>query len=49
MTLLIVVIAFALGVAVGGLLVARNTHRLVARMPGPERVAFARKVNARIR
>lgn len=49
MLVVVAVLAFALGVTVGGLLAVRNTHRIVARLPGPERVAFARKVNALIR
>lgn len=46
MIVIVAVITFLAGTAVGGLLVARNTHRLLARLPGPERVAFARKVNS---
>lgn len=49
MLVVVAVLAFGLGIAVGALLVVRNTHRIVARLPGPERVAFARKVNALIR
>lgn len=41
------VVAFLAGVLIGGLLVARNAHRLVARLPQADQIAFARKVNSR--
>ena len=47
MTVVLVVVAFIWGLVLGALLVARNTHRLVARLPQADQIAFARKVNAR--
>lgn len=49
MLVIVAVLAFIAGVTVGGLVTIRNAHRLVARLPGPERIAFARKVSARAR
>lgn len=49
MLLIVALAAFAVGVVVGAFLVTRNTHRLVARLPQPERIAFARRVNAVVR
>lgn len=50
MTLLLVaVLAFAAGVTVGAMFVTRNAHRILARLSPPERIAFARKVNAAAR
>lgn len=42
-------VGLSLGVALGFVAAARNAHRLVARLPEPERVAFARKVHAAAR
>ena len=44
--IVVVVLAFVAGVLAGAGVVTRNTHRIVARLSGAERVAFARKVNA---
>jgi len=51
MSLLVVtaVLAFLFGAITGAALVARNTHRLVARLDPLTRVEFARKVNAAAR
>lgn len=43
--LLAVLAAFVAGVLTGVFVVSRNAHRLVARLPRAERMAFARKVN----
>jgi hypothetical protein len=48
-TVLLLLVVFTLGAAVGAAAVARNTHRIVARLPEPERVAFARKVRAAVK
>lgn len=45
MTVLLLVGVFFAGVGVGALLVLRHSARLVALLPEPERLAFARKVN----
>lgn len=43
--LVVAVLTFAAGTVVGALLATRNAPRLVARLPQPERLAFARKVS----
>lgn len=47
MTVVVALLSFVVGLVLGGVLVARNTHRLVARLPQADQLAFARKVNAR--
>lgn len=40
-------LSFVLGFGLGAFLVARNAHRLVARLPQADQLEFARKVNGR--
>lgn len=46
MLLLVAVLMFLAGVAVGGWVAARRMHVLVARLTPEQRMRFARKVNA---
>lgn len=46
MLVVVALLAFLAGAAVGGYTVARNTHRLVAMLPEPQRIAFAKKTRA---
>ena len=41
----LIALAFLTGALVGAVLATRNAPRLIARLPEPERLAFARKVN----